>query len=240
MQYRKLGRTDLEVSTVCMGCWAIVGDSTWGAQEEGDAIAAIRAALDAGVNFFDTAEAYGGGYSEELLAKALRGRRDEAVLASKVSPNHLEAVTLRERCETSLRLLDTDRIDLYQIHWPSRQVPLTDALETLEALRQEGKIRAIGVCNVTLDELKENLARGPVVSDQFRYSMLYRDPEKDILPSCAQRADCINRATPSLAAAKPRDAARRQANRAERRVFRLFQLQTRHLKLHAAACGRRP
>jgi aryl-alcohol dehydrogenase-like predicted oxidoreductase len=214
-----------------MGCWAIVGDSTWGAQEEGDAIAAIRASLDAGVNFFDTAEAYGDGYSEELLAKALKGRRDEAVLASKVSPNHLDAATLRERCETSLRLLDTDRIDLYQVHWPSRQVPLADALETLEALRAEGKIRALGVSNYGKQDLTELLGAGRVESDQLCYSLLFRAVEHDVQQVCVDNdlsLLCYSPLCQGLLTGKFASAGEVPEGRARTRLFSKDRPQSRH------------
>ena len=124
MKYRKLGRTDIQVSVVAMGCWPIVGDSTWGHQDEADSIAAIEAALEAGINTFDTAESYGDGYSEELLGRVLAGRRDRVVLASKVSADHLAPQALKKACQDSLRRLRTDHLDLYHIHWPSRKVPL--------------------------------------------------------------------------------------------------------------------
>jgi len=214
-----------------MGCWAIVGDSTWGAQEEDDAIAAIRASLDAGVTFFDTAEAYGGGYSEELLAKALKGRRDEVVLASKVSPDHLDAATLRERCETSLRLLDTDRIDLYQIHWPSRRVPVAEALATLKALRAEGKIRAIGVSNYGTQDLTELLAAGRVESDQLCYSLLFRAVEYGIQQKCVDNdlsLLCYSPLCQGLLTGKFATADEVPEGRARTRLFSKDRPQSRH------------
>ena len=155
MQYRTLGQTDISVSVVAMGCWAIAGDATWGPQDEAESIATIHAALDAGVNFFDTAEAYGDGYSETLLGRGLAGRRHEAVIATKVSGSHLSGPEVREACERSLRRLQTETIDLYQIHWPGRQTPISETAEALVALKETGKVRAIGVSNFGVGDLSE-------------------------------------------------------------------------------------
>lgn len=186
MNYGKLGRTDIEVSSVCMGCWAIVGDATWGPQDESDALDAIRASLDVGVNFFDTAEGYGAGSSEELLAKGLGGRRDQAIIATKASGRNLSPDKLREACERSLKHLNTDRIDLYQIHWPSRTIPLADTLGAMERLRDEGKIRAMGVSNFACGDLSELLSVSRVESNQLPYSLLWRAVEFEILPLCSK------------------------------------------------------
>lgn len=184
--YRQLGTTDIRVSPVCMGCWAIVGDSTWGAQDERDSIEAIQAALEAGINFFDTAEAYGDGYSEEVLAKALAGKRDQVVLSSKVWDLNMAKADLRRSCEQSLRRLKTDYIDLYQLHWPSRTVPFSESAEALIELRQEGKIRAIGVSNFGPQDLSAYLETGECVSNQLPYNLLFRAIEFDILPRCVE------------------------------------------------------
>ena len=171
MEYRKLGMTDMEVSVVAMGCWAITGDHTWGPQEEADSIATIHAALDAGINFLDTAEAYAEGYSEELIGKALAGgRRGEAIIADKVSANHLRPEDLRASCEASLSRLQTDYIDLYQIHWPNWDLSLADAMAELQKLVDEGKIRAIGVTNYGKRDFAELLGIGHVETNQLPYN----------------------------------------------------------------------
>jgi aryl-alcohol dehydrogenase-like predicted oxidoreductase len=184
VNHRTLGRTDLSVSVVSMGCWAIVGDETWGPQDERASIATIHAALDSGVTTFDTAEAYGQGYSEEVLGRALAGRRHEAVIATKVSGRNLSAAAVRQACERSLRLLQTDTIDLYQIHWPSRVTPLAETLAALEELRQEGKVRAVGVCNFGPGDLTDLLALGWAETNQLPYSLLWRAIEHEIRESC--------------------------------------------------------
>ena len=151
MQYRKLGRTNIDVSVICQGCWSLVSKDSaanWEPNDLEDSIAAIGTSLEAGVNFFDTAEGYGDGESEQILAQALGSRRKQVILASKVSPDHLtNRQSLREACEQSLRRLKTDYIDLYQIHWPSPTVPLAETIGQMEELRSEGKIRTISVCN---------------------------------------------------------------------------------------------
>lgn len=185
MRYRLLGKTDIKASVVAMGCWAIVGDATWGRQDESEAIAAIHRALDVGINSFDTAEAYGNGYSEELLAKALAGKRQQVVIASKVSGARLAPADLRQACEDSLRRLKTDFIDLYQIHWPSRTVPLADSIGALEELRREGKIRAIGVSNFGMLDMADFQGHGRFESNQLCYSLLFRGIETDIRDKCA-------------------------------------------------------
>jgi myo-inositol catabolism protein IolS len=184
VEYRKLGKTDIAVSVVAMGCWVFAGDSTWGQQDEADSIATVKAALDAGVNFFDTAEGYGGGDSETVLGRALVGRRHEAVIASKVSRSHLSVDEVQQACERSLRRLQTDYIDLYQIHWPSRTVPLEETMETLERLREQGKVRAIGVCNFGVGDLSELVQVGWAETDQLPYSLLWRAIEYQIRQKC--------------------------------------------------------
>jgi len=120
MQYTKLGQSTLNVSTYALGCWSFGGGPYWGEQDEAISIATVNAALDAGINFFDTAEAYETGASERVLGKALLGQRDRAIIATKVAPNHLAAADVVAACEESLRNLQTDYIDLYHIHWPKR------------------------------------------------------------------------------------------------------------------------
>jgi len=191
MQYRELGTSGIEVSVIAMGCWALAGDMTWGPQDDRDSIAAVHAALDAGVNLFDTAEAYGDGSSEEVLGRALQGHRDRAIIATKVSPEHLAPPDLRASCEASLRRLRTDVIDLYQIHWPSRTVPLAQTVAALQELRDEGKIRAYGVSNFGVGDLQDLLQLTPCTSNQLPYSLLWRVIEAEIQPVCVQHGISI-------------------------------------------------
>ncbi|MFW5985529.1 MAG: aldo/keto reductase [Halanaerobiaceae bacterium] len=186
MEYKKLGQSGLEVSTISMGCWAIVGGSTWGPQDEEDAVAAIQAAYDSGINFFDTAEAYGDGYSEELLGKAVKDFREDIVIASKVSASHLKPEELKKSCTDSLRRLDTDYIDVYYIHWPNRDVPFADTLGALKELKQEGKIRSICCSNFGKNDLTELLKHGEVDANQLPYNLLFRAIEYEIQPLCVE------------------------------------------------------
>jgi len=184
MKYRALGKTEISVSVVAVGCWAFAGESTWGPQSEADSIATVRAALDAGVNLFDTAEGYGGGDSEAVLGRALAGRRHEAVIATKVSRSNLSGRAVQQACERSLQRLQTDYIDLYQAHWPNPKIPLEETWEALERLRDQGKVRAIGVCNFGLNDLSDLLALGWMETNQLPYSLLWRAIEYGIRQKC--------------------------------------------------------
>ncbi|MFW6060296.1 MAG: aldo/keto reductase [Phycisphaeraceae bacterium] len=231
MQYRTLGRTDIEVSTVAMGCWAIVGDGTWGPQDEQDAIDAIRAALDAGITFFDTAEAYGDGDSEKLLARGLADQRDRAVIASKVSPSNLNAADLRRACERSLKHLGTDYIDLYQVHWPNWDVPIDETFGALEKLRDQGKIRAIGVSNFGPKDLSEAINQARIESNQVAYNLLLRGVEHGIQPMCAEHGIAILPYSPlaqGLLTGKFRTADEVPEGRARTRHFAADRPQARH------------
>ena len=186
MQYCTLGRSNLSVSRVALGCWAFAGGPYWGDRDEKQSIEIIRAALDWGVNFFDTAEGYGSGYSEEIVGKALVGRRQEVVIATKASSSHLAYEDLLQACEASLRRLQTDYIDLYQIHWPNRNVPLEETMRALEHLRDQGKICAIGVSNFGVGDLTDLLRVGRAESNQLPYSLLWRAIEYEIQPKCVE------------------------------------------------------
>ena len=187
MRYRQLGQSDLSVSVVGQGCWSIATkDVFWDGQDRADSVAAIHAALEAGVNFFDTAPAYGNGESEEILGEALGSRRPGVIVATKVAPTDLEPERLRESCEKSLRALGTDYIDLYQVHWPSGVVPLEATYRTLEDLRREGKVRWLGVSNFGVSYLDELLTLGRVESNQVPYNLLWRAVEFEIVPRCSQ------------------------------------------------------
>lgn len=207
MQYRTLGASKIPASIIGLGTWVMGGGAVWGASpNDAESIRAIHASLDAGVTLVDTAPAYGWGRSEEIVGRAIRGRRDKVVLATKCGlwwddergsffcefdgrpmRRSLRPDTIQLEIERSLKRLGTDYIDLYQTHWPALppdQTPVADTMACLTRLKEQGKIRAIGVSNVSLEELKENCACGEVASDQIRYSMLFRAPEADILPYC--------------------------------------------------------
>ena len=191
MEYRQLGRTDIRVSRVAMGCWQIVGSKIWGKQDEADSTAAVNTALELGVNLFDTAQGYGSGESEAMLGRALGSRRDQAIIATKVSPSNLEPDKLVAACEASLERLGTDYIDLYQIHWPNWEVPLDDTLGAMKRLQEQGKIHLIGVSNFGPQDLSAALEHADIVSDQLAYSLLARMIEYEIQPLCVERGVSI-------------------------------------------------
>ena len=209
MRFKPLGQSSINASIVGLGAWVMGGGQVWGKEpEDRESIRTIQAAIDLGINLIDTAPAYGWGRSERVVGQAIKGRRDLAVVASKCGlwwedkrgsffaeldgkkmHRSLRPDTLEVEIENSLRRLDTDHIDLYQTHWPSAPpdfTPISDSMAALLKFKDQGKIRASGVCNVTLEELKENQRCGAVASDQFRYSMLAREAEKEILPFCAE------------------------------------------------------
>lgn len=211
MNAKPLGPCGLHASVLGLGTWVLGGGMVWGKNpDDTESVRVIQAALDAGINLIDTAPAYGWGRSEEIVGKAIKGRRDKVIVATKCGlwtdddrgsfftefdgrtmRRSLRPDTIQLEIEGSLRRLGVDCIDLYQTHWPSVEpdfTPIADTIAWLLKLRDAGKIRAIGVCNVSVAELEENLrcAGAVLASDQFRYSMLHRDPEMAILPRCAK------------------------------------------------------
>ncbi len=231
MKYRKLGQSKLKVSVISMGCWAIVGDSIWGPQKESDAINAIYEALDEGINFFDTAEGYGNGYSEEMLGRTLAKRRKEVIIGTKVSSGHLKPKDLKEACENSLRRLQTDYIDLYYIHWPNRKIPVEDTLSAMEELKKEGKIRVIGCSNFGKIDLTELLKKGRVEANEFAYSLLWRAIEYEIQPLCVNNnigITCYSPLAQGLLTGKFKSADDVPEGRARTRHFSSSRPQVRH------------
>ena len=237
MEYRTLGRSGIQVSALAMGCWAIGGGSGWGDQDERLSIAAVHAALDRGINFFDTAEAYGDGRSEEVLGQALAGHRDQAVIATKVSPDHTRPAELRSYCEASLRRLQTDAIDLYMIHWPVTTHPIGDALATMQELKAEGKVRAIGLSNFGPQQLGAALGAGAAAAgvqidaNQVCYNLLCRAVEVEVLPLCRQHGVSMTAYMPlfqGILAGKYRTADEVPPFRARTRHFRGDRPQARH------------
>lgn len=198
METRLLPGTDLHLSVVGMGCWAI-GKTYWGEDvEDATSVQAIHAALDEGMNWFDTAPLYGEGHADHVLRRALHGRAERALIATKVgvvfrgqsghAESRLDAEHVREDLEASLKRLGRESIDLIQVHWPCQHgTALEETFSTLQALKEEGKVRHIGVCNydaLTLDRLVE---LADVVSLQTPYSLLRRELESDLLPVVKKR-----------------------------------------------------
>lgn len=186
MRYTTLPGTDFRVSVIAMGSWALAGDMAWGDQSEKDSLAAARAAVDAGINFFDTAPGYGDGLSERRLGMGLEGLRQQVVIATKIGPDAMAAGKVTESVERSLGHLGTDYIDLIQIHWPSRSIPIEETLGALEGLKQQGKVRAIGLSNFGKLDLADALAIARPTTNQLPYSLLSRAVEFEIVPACAR------------------------------------------------------
>lgn len=232
MEYRQLGKTGIEVSAIAFGCWPIVGGANWGPQDEQDSQAALYAAFEAGITFYDTAEAYGSGLSEQLVAKTLGGHRDEIILATKVSNTNFSPPALKQACERSLQNLATDRIDLYQLHWPSRRYPIAETLQTLEELRREGKIRAYGLSNFGPQDLDEALHCGYTVSsNQMAYNLLFRAVEHDVLPRCEREGISVLAYSPlmqGLLTGKFRDPDQVPESRARTRIYSGRHPESRH------------
>lgn len=200
MEYRPLGASGIEASVVGLGAWAI-GGWMWGGADEHKSVEAIQAGMDAGINFIDTAPAYGMGLSESVVGKAVAGRRDQVRIATKcgivwhtdkgtpfVNQNgkmlhrYLGPESIRYELEQSLKRLDTDYIDLYQTHWQDETTPIEETMGTLLDLKREGKIRAIGVSNATVEQIEAYRRVGPLDSGQEKYSMLDRNLENEYLP----------------------------------------------------------
>ncbi len=184
MEYRKLGRTGEKVSVIGMGTWK-VGDG--GKAESRDQIAALQRGMELGINLIDTAEIYGDGKSEQLVAEAVKGDRSNVFIASKVWSDHLHHDDVLAACDRSLQRLGVDHIDLYQIHWPNPSVPIKETMSAMEELLGMGKIRYIGVSNFSVEQTKEAqdaLAKAELVSDQVEYSLSKPKIEADLLPYC--------------------------------------------------------
>lgn len=196
MQTRILGHTGEEITTVGLGTWALGGggwEYGWGPQDDKESIEAIRRALELGVNWIDTAAVYGLGHSEEVVGEAIRDVRDEVFLATKCSRRwdengriygSLSAAGVREECEASLRRLQVDVIDLYQIHWPKPDEDIEEGWTEIAKLVDEGKVRYAGVCNFSVEQLKRIGTIHPVASLQPLYNMLDREIEDEALSYC--------------------------------------------------------
>jgi len=217
MKKRPLGSSGIPASAVAFGAWAL-GGWRWGGSDDPTSIAALQAGLDAGINFIDTAPAYGFGHGEEVVGKAIQGRRDKVVIATKCGlawnttkgtlffisdekgrndagqyriHKTLDPDQVRSDLEGSLRRLGTDYVDLYLTHWQDVTIPIEDTMALLLALKKEGKIRAIGACNAKVPDLERYRSKGAIDADQERYSMLDRDLEKDQLGWCRKNTVAV-------------------------------------------------
>jgi aryl-alcohol dehydrogenase-like predicted oxidoreductase len=204
MLARQIGRSGVEASAIGLGTWAI-GGWMWGGTDEGMSIAAIQASIDEGVSLIDTAPAYGKGLSEEIVGKAIRGRREKVVLATKCGlvwhtrkgnhffdydgqpvHRHLGRESIFHEVEQSLRRLGTDHIDLYITHWQDPTTPIAETVDALQDLKRQGKIGSIGASNLSVGELDAYVATGGLDAIQEEYSMVRRGIEATILPTCVR------------------------------------------------------
>ena len=186
--HRTLGKTDVRVAPVALGCMSLCSNITYDDIPVQQAIDTVHAAIDAGVTLFDTAPMYGDGESERRLGVALRGgKRDKVVVADKVSSNAMRYDEVLRGVETSLKLLQTDRIDLLQIHWPGREVPVDETMRAMEKLVADGKVRALGVCNFGPIDLANVLEKHRVETNQIPYNLLLRAAEFEVREMCAER-----------------------------------------------------
>jgi len=190
MKTVQLGKSDLQVTEIILGTWAI-GGTMWSDYDEANAVKAIEAAIENGINCIDTAPAYGGGHAEELIGSIISGRRDKIIIASKCGldiengyRHNLKPDFIMYDLEQSLKRLGTDYIDLYQIHWPDPAVEIGDSMNALMKAKESGKIRYIGICNFSGEQLKEAMKYGEVVSYQPNYSLLEREIESDQMKVC--------------------------------------------------------
>lgn len=198
MQRRPLGDSGLEVSVIALGTLAMGGGvETWGHVDDRESIAAINQALDCGINLIDTAPVYGLGHSEQIVGKAIRGRRDEVILATKCgllfpkSPNELpprclSRESILRECEDSLRRLGTDVIDIYQCHWPDPETRIRETMGALTTLLEQGKIRAVGMSNFSCEKITAAREFGPIHCLQPSFSMLQLRAAEDLLPYCIE------------------------------------------------------
>ena len=199
MEKRRLGNSDLHITRLGIGAWALGGAGWkfgWGPQNDQDSIAAIREALASGMNWIDTAAVYGLGHSEEVVGRSLEGLAHKPYVFTKCGRvwnergelgGSLKAASLRHQCEASLKRLKVDVIDLYQIHWPDPDEDIEEGWTALAKLKEEGKVRYLGVSNFNVSQMKRAQAIAPITSLQPPYSLLAREVEKEILPYCAQQ-----------------------------------------------------
>jgi len=198
MELRSLGQSGISVSCLGLGTWAMGGDpQTWGLVDDRESIATLQQALDLGVNLIDTAPIYGRGHSEEIVGKAIQGRRTDVVLATKcgllfpseentLPPRSLSRDSILRECEQSLRRLRVEVIDLYSCHWPDPVTPVRETMEALTFLQKQGKIRAIGLSNFSVDHITAAREFGPIHAVQCSFSLVNPRAADDLIPWCAE------------------------------------------------------
>ncbi len=187
MQFRPLGRTDESIPVVGLGTWGIGGEMGPDSSRDEAGIQALRLGLDLDMKFIDTAEMYGTGHSEEVVARAIQGRHDRVFVASKVSPRHFAYDDVLAAAKRSLKRLGLKQMDLYQLHWPNSRIPISETMKAMEKLVKDGLTRHIGVSNFSVEQMKEaqqSLSHEKIVSNQVEFSLVDRSVEAGILQYC--------------------------------------------------------
>lgn len=195
MEYRALGKTGEKVAAIGLGTWEMGGGFSPSYSHDKEAIDAIRYAIELGMTHIDTAEIYGAGHSEELVGEAIKGfKRDELFIATKVWHTNLRYEDVLKACERSLRRLQLSYVDLYMIHWPSSEVPLSETMKAMERLYREGKVRYLGVSNFSssqIEEARSHLSTTDIVSNQVEYNLYKRKIESKLMPYCFENGITI-------------------------------------------------
>jgi diketogulonate reductase-like aldo/keto reductase len=189
MKFKTLGQTTIQISAIGQGCMGIGGEFSVDVAEDQKQIKALRLGIDLGMTFIDTAEVYGEGHSEELVGKAIQGIRDQVFVATKFSPENNGFENMLVAADRSLKRLNTDHIDLYQVHWPNPVIPIEETIRAMENLVQQGKVRYLGVSNFSVREMQQvqnALGENILVSNQVEYNLFDRFIEGNILPYCEQ------------------------------------------------------
>lgn len=196
MNKKKLGNTEFEITSIGLGAWAMGGNNWqfgWGWQDDNQSIKAIHKAIDKGINWIDTAAVYGLGHAEEVVAKALKGMKEKPYVFTKCELRWnekgeiygcMKRESIKEECEASLKRLQVEIIDLYQIHWPNPDNEIEEGWETLQELKKEGKIKYAGVSNFSVSQMERISKIAPISSLQPPYSLSQPDAEKEIIPYC--------------------------------------------------------
>ena len=187
MEYTLIGKNDLKISKFALGTWPFAGGELWGNQEDSDSIAAVNECFENGINFFDTAPGYGEGRSEEVLGKAIKNIRNSVVIGTKIPPADLGKGDVTLSVEASLKRLETDYIDLMQIHWPNHDIPFDETAYEIESLTNSGKIKEIGVSNFGVIDMTEILEHSNIVTNQLPYNAFWRAIEHEIKPYCIEK-----------------------------------------------------
>lgn len=189
MEFKRLGKSSVKIPVLGLGTWGMGGLSSRSIKNDHEAVTALRLGLQLEMSFVDTAEMYGGGHTEEVVAQALEGQRDSVFLATKVSAEHLSYDGVLKSCDMSLKRLATKYVDLYQVHWPNSRTPISETMKAMEQLVKDGKIRHVGVSNFSVKQFREAqevLSSVELVSNQVEYSLVERSIEEDLLPFAEQ------------------------------------------------------